>query len=293
MNNNGNSVVSFIKRYNELKNSYKEILFNKSFNKNIVEKNIELVKQKRYAISDEIWNIEEKNNYQFLLLLLKLIGKHVSEYKKDIEKMNNILNKDVSFSKEFTLDILTNKQKKITDFARSKSISIDFLTFYSLFATYPYRESVAQLIQSEENLEEHISGYCPVCGHWPGMSYIIGKEGKKIMACICCGTHWSFRRLKCSFCLTSDKDALGYLNVEGEDEISAYICDNCRRYLKTKRIESEKIDFSKESPLLDYMCTGFIDIAAMQNKYLQESMLGTRFDGPKDKNIEFYLEKLK
>jgi len=285
-----NTVQNFIAQFKELKNSSNDLLFNKSFNINIVEENIELVKQKRYVISDEIWNIEEKNNHKFLSLLLELIGQHADEYAENIEKISSIFNKDVTFSKEFTLDVLYNKQKKISDFARSKSLSIDFLTFFSIFSAFPYRNSVAQFVQSKENLADHISSYCPVCGHWPGMSYIIEKDGRKFMACICCGTVWSFNRLKCSFCFSTDKDALGYLNIEGKDEISAYTCDSCRRYLKTRSISKDNTEISEDMILSDYMNSSHVDIAALQNKYLQEWIIGTRFDGPRDERIDDYLK---
>lgn len=293
MNKNNDTVNDFVKSFNELQNSYREVFNNKSFDKNLISKNIALVKNKRYAITDEIWDIDEEFNIKYLSSLLDIIKQFAKEYQNDIESFKNIFDEKDSFSKEFILDVLTNKQKKLIDFARNNNITNDFLTFFAIFSAYPYRKAVADLIKTEINLEEHISGFCPVCGHWPGMSYILGKEGKKIMSCICCGTHWSFRRMKCSFCLTSDKDALGYLNVEGEDEISAYICDKCRRYLKTKKIEKDTIDFSKNLPIVDYMCSGYIDIASLQNKYLQEPILGTRFNGPNDKHIELYLEKLK
>jgi len=224
-------ILNFLCDFNELKYSFQEISFNKSFDKNIVEENIQLIKQKRYAISDDIWNIKEKENHQFLISLLELIGQYVNEFKNDIEKISKIFKEDISFSKEFILNILTNKQKKISEFIRNESLSLDFLTFYAIFAAYPYRESVSQLVHTKEKIEEHISGFCPICGHWPGMSYIDKKEGQKLMACICCGSIWSFRRLRCSFCHSADKDKLGYLNIEGEEAISAYTCDICRRYV--------------------------------------------------------------
>ncbi len=286
------SVKNFIKGFYELKNSKKELFNDKSFDKKMVKENLDLIKQKRYVIVDEIWNIKEKDNYNFILSFLELVKQYAPEYFDDIEKIKDIINKDIPFSKKFTLDILTNQQKKITDFTRNTGITSDFLAFFSIFTAFPYREAVANLVKNEIDLENPTSGFCPVCGHWPGISYIIEKEGKKIMACICCGTYWSFRRLVCSFCLSHDKNVLGYLNVEGENDISAYTCDKCRRYLKTKKIKQEQEDIIKEWPIMDYMNSGFIDIAAMQNKYIQESILGTRFNGPKDKLIDKYLKNL-
>ncbi len=290
MSNNQYSVANFYTKFKELKSSYKNILFDRSFNIDLVRDNIEMIKNQRYAITDKIWNINEEDNSRFTSALLKLTGNYANEYLLNIGKVSNMLNNDISISKDFIVDILTNKQKKISDFARFNGISNDFMTFFSIFIANPYREAVASMIQQEFNLKDHFSGFCPVCGHWPGMSYIVEKEGKKIMACICCGTVWRFKRMKCSFCLTSDNELLGYLNIEGEDEISAYTCDKCRRYIKTRRIEKGHIDINKDMIFYDYMNSGNVDIAALQNKYLQESMLGTRFDGPNDSKIDLYIK---
>ncbi|OFX62095.1 MAG: hypothetical protein A2046_16800 [Bacteroidetes bacterium GWA2_30_7] len=112
------------------------------------------------------------------------------------------------------------------------------------------------------------------------------------MACICCSTTWQFRRLKCSFCLNENKEDLGYLNIENYNDISAYVCDKCRRYIKTLKIKDEESIYFNQKYIIDYLTTGDIDIAAIQNKYIQESILGTRYTDPNDKNFEKYLQKL-
>ncbi len=285
-----NSLIVFIDKFKEIKSSFNDVLFNKSFNTDIIKVNIEMVKNHRYAITDNIWNINDEENSRFIATLLLLTRLYANEYSDDIGIISNMLDKDKSLSKKLIIDILTNKQKKISDFARVNGISNDFIIFFSIFIAYPYREAVAKIIQQELNLKDHSSGFCPVCGHWPGMSYIVEKEGKKLMACICCGTVWSFKRLKCSFCLSSESNDLGFLNIEGDDAISAYTCDSCRRYLKTGKIENANTDLPEEKLFVDYMSSGNIDIVALQNKYLQESMLGTRFDGPNDHKIDLYIK---
>jgi formate dehydrogenase maturation protein FdhE len=82
------------------------------------------------------------------------------------------------------------------------------------------------------------------------------------------------------------------LNIEGEEGISAYTCETCRRYLKTIKIPENRGPFLHEEIIMDYLCSGDMDIAAMQNKFVQESVLGTRFTGPDDPHLDFYVQKL-
>ncbi|MFC2097499.1 formate dehydrogenase accessory protein FdhE [Bacteroidota bacterium] len=241
-------------------------------------------------MEDNIWTIDKKDNHNFLSSFLIIFKSHIPEFEKDINSLQKIINNKPEVSKEFTLNILKNNHKNISDFGRINELTNEFLSFFSLFSALPYREAVRLCILNDFPFHDHNSAFCPVCGHWPGISYIIEKEGKKIMACICCGAKWSFRRLQCSFCLTSEKEVLSYLNVEGESEISAYTCDRCRRYLKTKKLKTEEEILEEDTPIIDFMNSGYIDIAAMQNKYIQESLLETRFNGPYDNNIKKFLE---
>jgi len=290
MNNHEEPLNEFITAFKEIKNHYRPTLFDRSFQKDLLKNNMEMIRNRRYAIADSLWQIREKEHGGFFSSLLELTNRFAKEYAGDIEKISLMVRENETATITFIMDILTNRQKKLHDFARKYKISIDFITFLAIFNAFPYREAVADTIRLEINLKDHVSGFCPVCGHWPGMSYIAEKEGKKIMACICCGTVWSFQRMRCSFCLSSDTDQLGFLAIEGEEGISAYTCDSCRRYLKTVRMDRFPNDFPRERILIDFMSSGTLDIAALQNKYLQESMLGTRFDGPMDPRIESYIK---
>lgn len=293
MKKENHNFIDFIEAYKKLNNSF-EALFNGSFNKNLVNENIQLVINKRYAITDEIWNINEGKNNEFLSSFIQLTNSYAKEYEDDIKKIvrQSAYKNNFPLSKQFTIDVLTNKAKKIIDFARINGLADDFVIFFSVFISLPYRKAVANFVKSKINLKEHISGFCPVCGHWPAMSYLVGNEGRKLMSCLCCGTTWSFRRLICSFCLTTGNETLGFLEIEGQNEITAYTCDNCRRYVKCKRIEENITEVPMEEIIMDYLCSGDMDIAAMQNKYVQEPVLLTRFQGPDDQYLDLYLEKL-
>jgi len=266
-------------------------LFPASFDKKITGDNIEFIKQSRYAIGDSIWKIDDKKNSKFLISLLDAVKKIFPEYTGEIEKLSAGL-KSPDASKEFILNILQNRSRNITDFIRQQDLTNEFLTFYSLFAAYKYRNSVMDFVKETYDFSSHLSGLCPVCGHWPGISYLLGEKGTRLLSCICCGAQWKFRRIRCSFCLTGEKNLLGYLNIDGEETVSAYTCDNCRRYIKTVKADNDEIDLSGERPIIDYLNSGFVDIAAMQNKYVQDSLLVTKFSGPDDAHLDEYIHLL-
>ena len=283
------SIAKFFKAYNQLRISSAELFYEKAYDKNLVINNMILIREGRYVIEDSIWKIDKEGNHKYIAEFIKLLGSHIPEFGKNYTIINEALKNNPDYSKDLILLILTNQSKKISDFGREMGLSNDFLTFFSLFSGLAYREAVKDFVTDTQIFHNHISGFCPICGHWPGMSYIVGQEGKKILVCLCCNAQWSFNRLRCSFCLSSEKDSLAFLNVEGEDEISAYTCENCRRYIKTKKISKDH-KLTGYIPIMDFMNSGFIDIAAMQNKYIQESLLGTRFNGPHDYNIKQFLE---
>jgi formate dehydrogenase maturation protein FdhE len=285
--------LNFINFYQELIGSYAKNFSDNSFNMKIVQKNVQLIKEYKYALTDEIWNIDEEQNHKFITGFIKLLKSYAKEYIKDIKYIENILLNNIPFSRQFTIDILQNKHKIVFDFAKDNGLGNDFISFFSIFLAYPYREAAASFVKSKIELKNHVSGFCPICGHWPGISYLTEKEGKKIMACIHCDTYWLFPRLKCSFCSTTDKNALGYLNIEGKKKVSAYVCEICRKYLKTVRIKDESYLYTEKlHAIVDYLSSGDIDIAAIQNNYIQEPILSTINHDSNNSHIKLYLNKL-
>lgn len=291
MDTNNNSLTDFISAYNELLKSY-EPVFSKSFDRDIAGKNLSFVSLKRYVITNDIWNIGQDENHKFAGLYIELLRTYGREYEKELNAIDSIFSKNIPFSKEFTLNILKNENKLLFDFARDNGFSNEFLSFFSVLLVFPYRKAVTAFVKDKIPFDNHNSGLCPVCGHWPVISYLTEKEGRKILACICCSASWQFPRLKCSFCLNQNKEELGYLSIDGNNEVSAYVCDKCRRFIKTIRIGEEESIYANNRYIIDYLTTGDMDLAALQNKYLQESVLGTRYQSPHDEHLEKYLQKL-
>jgi FdhE protein len=77
-------------------------------------------------------------------------------------------------------------------------------------------------------------GFCPTCGSWPLLGEFRGLEQDRFLRCGLCAADWSFPRLQCPYCLTTDHHVLGYFGVDGElSRYRAATCETCRGYVKT------------------------------------------------------------
>lgn len=85
-------------------------------------------------------------------------------------------------------------------------------------------------------------GLCPTCGALPAMGQLVeGEAGKhRLLACPCCRTRWSFRRIGCPFCGNDEAGRMDVLEVEGEERLRIDSCQDCKGYVKTVVGEGEE-----------------------------------------------------
>ena len=89
-------------------------------------------------------------------------------------------------------------------------------------------------------------GYCPICGNLPGLS-TLHDAGKRFLHCSFCWHEWASKRVYCPFCDNIDSKSLHYFFNEEEKDYRIYVCDNCKKYLKT--VDSTKADRLLYPPL--------------------------------------------
>jgi len=107
------------------------------------------------------------------------------------------------------------------------------LHFLGLELGKPVFELYAEKLKGKIDLDNWGKGFCPVCGSPPALSYLRKEEGKRILWCQFCETQWSFMRLKCPFCSNEDQKNLRYFFTEENDPHRVYVCDKCKKYVKT------------------------------------------------------------
>lgn len=76
-------------------------------------------------------------------------------------------------------------------------------------------------------------GYCFVCGSFPGMSFLWGKEGQRWLRCGFCSSTWRFHRTACPFCGTHDLQDREIFFVEGREYETSEACHKCGRYINS------------------------------------------------------------
>ncbi len=107
-----------------------------------------------------------------------------------------------------------------------------------------------------ENTGAWEKGYCPVCGSAPELS-LFEENGKRFMVCGFCGHKWASRRIYCPFCENSNHETLRYIEIEGEEEHRADVCDKCKKYIKTTDVKkTTRLVY----PPLEYQATPYIDL---------------------------------
>ena len=75
-------------------------------------------------------------------------------------------------------------------------------------------------------------GYCPVCGSLPLLA-VLRDKGQRWLQCPDCSFEWQFPRLVCPACDCENPENTEYMFVEGKKDDTAFICNNCKRYLLT------------------------------------------------------------
>ncbi len=77
-------------------------------------------------------------------------------------------------------------------------------------------------------------GYCPICGAFPEIAVIEDKITQRWLHCSRCEYEWRFNRISCPYCEHEGKEeGTTYFFIEGKEQETAFICEQCNRYLIT------------------------------------------------------------
>jgi FdhE protein len=197
------------------------------------------------------------------LLVLK---KSNEENTKLVEKLELALEQGRLDPRVLAKKVFCSDSGFLGSLARKLKVRIDDLSFLGLWLANPVLELYATKLKKRIDSANWLKGSCPVCGSPPAMAYLRKDDGKRILWCRFCSTKWSFLRLKCPFCSNEDQQTLRYFFAGENDPRRVYVCDKCKKYLKTiderKRKEEEDLDLKWEN-----LATLELDFMAQKEGY--------------------------
>ena len=127
----------------------------------------------------------------------------------------------------------------------------------------PFLVSYSKALLGLVNQERWRRGYCPICGGNPDFAFLDKERGARWLLCSRCDAEWLFQRLECPYCGTHDQDALAYF-TDDEGLYRLYVCERCKRYLKTIDLRQAK---SEVLLPLERLFTFNIDAQAQEYGY--------------------------
>ena len=190
------------------------------------------------------------------------LSKSIAELAAIIEKYNQGINMQDAVREsgsnrkniEKIIGLLLKKEPEMF-FAMSKSAGIDFEEYIFLIVNWLKPLFIALREKcGVKKTEEHKDASCPFCGYYPDMSVISAeREGRRFLRCGLCENLWPYKRIACAVCGSADAKQLEYFADEKNDRYRMDVCNSCRGYIKTIRLdkmeEIEKCDLTVENIL--------------------------------------------
>lgn len=147
-------------------------------------------------------------------------------------------------------------------FAEENGIDGWLPPFLAETAIRPYLQQLAQKVQRHFTHALHGKG-CPVCGE-PARLSILDEEGKKVIQCPRCLSHWNAKRLECPHCGNEDHETIRFITLEEDPVSQIQVCGKCHGYLKVIDIRQY---ISKPSAAMLDLTTLHLDFVAQDRGF--------------------------
>jgi formate dehydrogenase maturation protein FdhE len=128
------------------------------------------------------------------------------------------------------------------------------------WASRPYLQRTAEVLQQRVSLEQWTRRICPVCATEPEFS-VITIGGERQLLCGRCHVRWTFNPIACPFCGNDDRTRIKSMATP-DGLYRVMICSPCGRYIKA-------LDARKATrpllPYVDVIATLPLDAAVMNS----------------------------
>lgn len=204
-----------------------------------------------------------------LCYLLERICSILAKYRKGEELVTERLlrgTKSAELSlKDLAFAFVTADEKCLRQISEKIGGSKEELVFVAKALVAPFLRVCARSFRGWVDLDQILTGRCPICGGLPLMAKLRAEDGKRIFECFLCNTQWAFKRLRCPFCGNEDANTLGFFFVE-ETPYRVDKCDKCKGYIKTVDERKKPEGALRVLPVED-AATLYLDILAAKEGY--------------------------
>lgn len=147
---------------------------------------------------------------------------------------------------ELVTKLQAGSAEELEKLAGSLQVGAGVLEFAVSQILKPYAEKIAETLPPLPEDFAWVKGYCPVCGSWPEMGFVEGKEGIRNLRCSSCGHQWRFMRTQCPFCETTDHDQIEVYYAEDRPTERVELCHACKRYLVSMDVREQIAEVVRE-----------------------------------------------
>lgn len=174
---------------------------------------------------DEYWPIAAER-------LVPALKEGFPKISRELERLRNALAQGFA-PDAFLTAMFEGRDAPANEIAAGLDIEPDVLFFALYQIAKPVVEKRAEAFAPLVKQGDWDKGYCPICGSFPEMSLLRGKEGQRWLHCSFCSATWRYLRSSCPFCGSRDPDDREIFFVEGREHESSEVCHRCMRYLNS------------------------------------------------------------
>lgn len=198
---------------------------------------------------------------EILKKMADIVAAKSPEFKEALQRLVDYpdLNVDTAGATPVFIDALLNfNTQYFTKIAELIDLNSEIMFFIIYHAISPFIEKAAIGYRDMFDYQQWQKTTCPVCGRKPSMSILRKDDGLHVLQCQTCRTQWSYPRVTCVVCGNNNNETYKYIFDESDEAHRAYVCDNCKKYIKTTdaRALDRDVDIEVEdlvTLVLDYV----------------------------------------